>query len=182
MSGRLGVSDCVILLSFESVFANGPIDLFEPHPTKKNHWRCVGRRDDVVIFSSGAKLLPMLVEKSVVSSSLIASAFLVGHGRPFPIVLIEPMTQPVSDTEQHTMLSQIWQHIRQCNQASPAQGQIASIDHIVLISTTEDLRNAKGALSRNRVIAQHQNAIDKVYQSSTGLGRRNLLQRLDVEI
>jgi len=54
-------------------------DIFEPHPTLKDHWLYKGRADDVIVFSNGEKLNPVTIEGIVSDHPLVKSALVVGQ-------------------------------------------------------------------------------------------------------
>lgn len=157
-------------------------DLFEPHPTKAHHWRCLGRRDDVIIFSNGSKLVPSAVEHPICASPLIKTAFIVGQEKPFPVLLVEPAEEEEEEEEDQPSISEevsrarlrekIWAHVQACNTSAPGNGQIESKHHIVVLAVGEHLP------ARNASLDRYSTAIEEVYNQFGHLARRDINQRL----
>ncbi|KZP21519.1 acetyl-CoA synthetase-like protein [Athelia psychrophila] len=56
-------------------------DLWEPHPTKANFWRIVGRLDDVIILASGENMVPGPLETIIMSSPVVNGVVIFGRER-----------------------------------------------------------------------------------------------------
>lgn len=145
-------------------------DLFRPHPTKKGLWRFYGRRDDIIVLSSGEKFNPVPTETSLQQHPSIAGALMIGRGRPRPALLVEP--KPGLGSLQ-TFLEQIWPAIETENLKAPSHGRIAK--SLVLITQTERpfIRAGKGTIVRRLTENAYEPDVDELYSnavSSTSAG------------
>ncbi|KAL8670629.1 MAG: hypothetical protein Q9168_004840 [Polycauliona sp. 1 TL-2023] len=120
-------------------------DLFRPHPTRKALWSFYGRRDDIIVLSSGEKFNPVPTETSLLKHPFIAGALVVGQGRPRPSLLVEAKAGVGSP---QTIREQIWPAIEAENLRAPSHGRIAkSLVHIAN-PETPFVRAGKGTIIR----------------------------------
>lgn len=158
----------------------GSADIFEPHPSKPHHWRILGRRDDVLVFSNGSKLIPHGVEETLRESPLIRTAFVIGQGRPFPSLLVEPDREGLADCgvcDEH-LEEEIWKHVRSSNQSAPGNGQIEAKQHVILTDKGPLPESTKGVPARNASLEQYAAEIDRVYERFGHLARHDINRRL----
>ena len=111
-------------------------DLFEPHPTKANHWKYVGRRDDMIIVGNATNIMPTFFEQEILERDpRVKKAVLYGNGEAHLAVLIE-LTTPVEDGEQMEQAKEeLWPLIEGCNQKMSRATQVAR--HAVVIAAKD---------------------------------------------
>lgn len=133
----------------------------------------------MIIFSNGSKLVPSAVELPVCASLLVKTAFITGHEKPFPILLVEPADQPQSESARAHLHEELWAHVQKCNDSAPGNGQIESKHHIVLVVDGEQLpASSKKIPARSAMLERHAAAIEEVYERFGHLARRDINQRL----
>ncbi|KAF4550841.1 Non-canonical non-ribosomal peptide synthetase-like protein 3 [Elsinoe fawcettii] len=97
--------------------------LFSQHPTDSDLWKYKGRTDNVITLEDGDDFNPEIMEDVVTSSPHVKSCMVVGHGRPFPCLLIEPHDHAEEGKSQRG-LDNIWPAIDQANQRYPRSAQV----------------------------------------------------------
>jgi len=137
-------------------------DLFKPHPSKENLWQYYGRRDDIIVFSSGEKFNPVSRELMIGSSKLLSGVLVIGQGRLQPSLLLEPKPSNVKDDP--TLLEDIWPIVDRVNALIPVQGQIQrSKVHIVAPNTF--IRAGKGTIIRKLTENKLSKEIGQLYRN-----------------
>ncbi|KAJ7041890.1 hypothetical protein C8F04DRAFT_1077642 [Mycena alexandri] len=124
--------------SYTTTFTNSTIDrrpgcslsdLLEQHPKNPELHRIYGRKDDIIVLSSGLKISPGSVEAHITRNPLVQAAVVVGDGRTHPSIIIQltPQSQLdlLDDTKQSKIHDDIWASVEEANKASPAHYQIA---------------------------------------------------------
>ncbi|KAJ7142106.1 hypothetical protein C8R43DRAFT_1238213 [Mycena crocata] len=120
--------------SYATAFTNNEIDgkagcsvsdLLEQHPTKPELHRVYGRKDEMVIFSSGAKMNPVVVEAQMHRNQFIDSALVFGQGRTHPGLIVQLKPEFRGDTAAAEEISEaIWASVEEVNKESPTHFQI----------------------------------------------------------
>ncbi|KAJ7500418.1 hypothetical protein B0H11DRAFT_2225418 [Mycena galericulata] len=64
-------------------------DLLEQHPENPDLHRIFGRKDDLIAFSSGAKMNPVPFEAHVNRNPFVDAALVFGQGKPHPGIIIQ---------------------------------------------------------------------------------------------
>lgn len=78
-------------------------DLWSKHPMKADHWSYVGRTDDIIVFQTGEKMNPLIMEQTIESHPEIAAALLSGSGHIQSSLLLEPR-KPINNDAQRAKL------------------------------------------------------------------------------
>ncbi|EGN94883.1 hypothetical protein SERLA73DRAFT_162904 [Serpula lacrymans var. lacrymans S7.3] len=65
-------------------------DIFLKHPTKEGLWKLVGRKDDIIVLSSGEKTVPAPMENTIASNPVVGGTVMFGRARNHVGILIEP--------------------------------------------------------------------------------------------
>ncbi|KAJ6606020.1 hypothetical protein DFH09DRAFT_966174, partial [Mycena vulgaris] len=103
-------------------------DLLEQHPEKPYLHRIYGRKDDLIPFSSAAKMNPGPVEAHINRNPLVDSALVFGHGRIHPGVIIQLKPEfydLLTDAEKRAkVLDTVWSSVDEANSISPTHFQI----------------------------------------------------------
>ena len=140
-------------------------DLYERHPTQPDHWRCIGRNDDVLVLSNGEKLNPVDTESRVVNShSNISGALVIGQGQFAPGLLIEVRGLDVSDASQRSSLvEQIWPSIQATNKEAAGHAQLSKTLILFTSPSKPFLRTPKLSVRRKPTIDAYAREIDQMY-------------------
>ncbi|KAL8678453.1 MAG: hypothetical protein Q9186_005191 [Xanthomendoza sp. 1 TL-2023] len=138
-------------------------DLFRAHPTKKGLWKFYGRRDDILVLSSGEKFNPVPAETTLQQHPSVAGALIVGQGRSQPALLVEPVPKLVSF---QAILDDIWPLVEQENLKSPSHGRIAKSLVLVTKSERPFVRAGKGTVVRKLTEKAYETDIDELFEKS----------------
>ena len=140
-------------------------DLYVRHPTKQDHWRCIGRNDDVIVLSNGEKLNPVDTESRVVNShSNITGALVIGQGRFAPGLLLEVRDVDVSDATQRALLiDEIWPAIQAANKEAAGHGQLSKALILFTSPSKPFLRTPKLSVRRKPTIDAYASEIEQMY-------------------
>ena len=140
-------------------------DLYVRHPTKSDHWRCIGRNDDVIVLSNGEKLNPVDTESRVVNShSKITAALVIGHGRFAPGLLLEVRDVDVKDPLQRaSLVDEIWPSVQVANKEAAGHGQVSKALIMLTSSSKPFLRTPKLSVRRKPTIDLYAQEIEKMY-------------------
>ncbi|KAJ7673944.1 hypothetical protein DFH06DRAFT_1467316, partial [Mycena polygramma] len=103
-------------------------DLLEQHPHKPELHRVYGRKDDIIIFSTGFKMSPGSIESHINMNPAVDAALIFGHTKLHPGVLIQlkPDFQNdlVDDAKRVKIYDSIWASVEEVNQTSSTHCQI----------------------------------------------------------
>ncbi|KZP21523.1 acetyl-CoA synthetase-like protein, partial [Athelia psychrophila] len=99
-------------------------DLWEPHPTKANFWRIVGRLDDVIILASGENMVPGPLETIIMSSPVVNGVVIFGRERNQVGVLIERTPGVAAAADVVEFRNIIWPTVEEANKEAPAFSRI----------------------------------------------------------
>ncbi|GJF00089.1 acetyl-CoA synthetase-like protein [Phanerochaete sordida] len=153
----------------ERAFATS--DLFEPHPTKPDLWRIVGRKDDVIILSTGEKIVPAHQEAYIIASPLVAGCVMFGREREQPGILVEPHLAHAIDRHDEVALAafrnEIWARVEEANAAAPAFAKIFK-EMILVTDLDKPLpRAAKSTVIRKQALEVYKDEIRQLYETIT---------------
>ncbi|KAJ6461250.1 hypothetical protein C8R47DRAFT_1159650 [Mycena vitilis] len=103
-------------------------DLLEQHPHKPELHRVYGRKDDIIIFSSGLKMSPGSIEAHINRNPLVDAALVFGQALAHPGILIQVKPEfrdhLVDDAKRVKVCDTLWASVKEANQSSPAHFQI----------------------------------------------------------
>jgi len=131
-------------------------DLFEPHPTKPNHWKYICRRDDMIIVGNGTNVMPTFFEQEVLQRDpRVKKAVMYGNGQAHLAVLIELTTPVDGAAEMEHMKQELWPLVESCNQKMSRGTQVAK--HAIVIAAKDRPlpRGGKGDVQRRRAEAMY---------------------------
>jgi hypothetical protein len=117
----------------------------------------IGRIDDVLMLSSGEKVVPAPIEEAILADKRIRSAILFGRERNQVGVLIEPAKY---DQEPASFVESIWPTVNAATADSPNFSRI--FKHLILV-TKEDkpiLRADKGTVKKKATLVAYSDEID----------------------
>jgi long-subunit acyl-CoA synthetase (AMP-forming) len=112
----------------------------------------VGRKDDVIILSTGEKTVPGPMEDAISASRLVNAAVIFGRERSQVGVLIEPKAYP---EDPNAFIDDIWPYIETANADAPAFSRI--VKHMVLLTKPNKnlLRADKGTIKKKASVAAY---------------------------
>ncbi|KAF5392669.1 hypothetical protein D9757_000930 [Collybiopsis confluens] len=160
---------CVAVENLPDVKGYATSDLWIPHPTKPNLWSIIGRRDDVLIHSSGEKTVPGPFEEVVSRSPMVTGVVMFGRQRDQPGVLLELSAEnqvdPTDKALAGTFRNKIWPLIEEANAIMPAFSRVYK-EMILIASPSKPLpRAAKGTIMRQQAFNVYAKEIDEIYDS-----------------
>ncbi|KZP13552.1 acetyl-CoA synthetase-like protein [Athelia psychrophila] len=140
-------------------------DLWEPHPTKANSWRIIGRLDDVIILASGKNMVPGPLETVIMSSPAVNGVVIFGRGRNQVGVLIErtPGAAAASDVVEFRNI--IWPIVEEANKEAPFFSRIFKEMIIVTDGNKPLPRVAKHTVAKKAAMKLYAAEIDALYET-----------------
>ena len=147
-------------------------DIWTTHPRKANHWRYVGRTDDLICYAHGLKYHPAVEETSLCANPLIKSALMVGDKRTQTALLLELRHggSPQNEEERGRLMDKVWPTIAEANALAPSVAQISK-SHVILATTEKPfVRASKDTVLRGRTIDLYKREIDQLYAQAGDKG------------
>ena len=148
-------------------------DILEGRPASKHiEVKIMGRRDDMVVLSTGEKVLPQGLEETLTATSRVKTAIVFGQHRPEIGVIIEPVNT-LSPAEEQPFLDTMWQDIQQENMHLDRHSRVASPYMVILKPPHKTVpRSDKGSVMRKDAYETFQEEIDAAYSChSDSLGQ-----------
>ncbi|KAI1419426.1 hypothetical protein F5Y12DRAFT_778076 [Xylaria sp. FL1777] len=141
-------------------------DLYKPHPTLADHWIYYGRSDNIIVFSNGEKLNPVTIEEIVSDHPELNGALVAGTGHFQPCLLLEPVTQPKTESDAKELLDRVWPLIVTANKETVAHGQIGR--EFMRLSSPQKpfLRAGKGTIQKTATLKLYKDEIDELYEKA----------------
>ncbi|KIA75916.1 NRPS-like enzyme [Aspergillus ustus] len=154
----------------QAVFQNFPHldewrtkDIFRRHPTIPYYHMYQSRIDDVVVFSTGEKMNPISVEAGLNALPGVHAGLVVGHKRPYPVLLIE-LAPPATAEE---TLPAIYAALEELNKLSPKYAQVHPNDILIAALEKPFARTPKGTINRSQTGKLYETEIEALYNAST---------------
>ncbi|KAG2133352.1 putative aminoadipate reductase [Suillus clintonianus] len=147
-------------------------DLFIKHPTIEGLWKISGRKDEVLMLSSGEKVIPALMECIVGTNPYVNGAVIFGRGRSQVGILIEPRAGHEIDVDDEAQVSEfrnrVWPEIEEANRAGPAFSRI--FKEMVLVTRREKPmpRAGKGTVTKKAASQLYEEEINALYDKVEG--------------
>ncbi|KAH7193917.1 uncharacterized protein B0J16DRAFT_87053 [Fusarium flagelliforme] len=147
-------------------------DIFQPHPTLKDHWLYKGRADDIVVFSNGEKLNPVSIEAAVAGHPLVNGALVVGQGKFQAALIIELVDEAVStnDDEKKAFIEKVWPVVEKANSETVAHGRITKDLVAVADPALPFARAGKTTVQRAATVKLYEQFIEDLYEKAQGSG------------
>ncbi|QSZ34263.1 hypothetical protein DSL72_005853 [Monilinia vaccinii-corymbosi] len=140
-------------------------DLFEPHPSIKDAWKIVSRRDAQITLLTGKKFDPVGIEEAIKRHPLVQDAFVFGNGKVYPGAIIIKSEKAIGMGDE-LVSDIIWPYIESLNENGPAHAKIFK-DMLVIKPNTDSLaKTAKGTTRRQRSEEDYDTDISGAYKSS----------------
>ena len=141
-------------------------DLFKQHPRKSGLWKYHGRRDDVIVLSTGDKFNPVPLELKIQAHSNLSGALIVGQGRPRSALLVE-IKPDISSDERNRLKDNIWPLVKEANQLLSGQGRISHGSIVLSSPQMPFIRAGKGSIVRKLTEKLYQKEIEAFYMSQS---------------
>ncbi|KAG2347280.1 acetyl-CoA synthetase-like protein [Suillus weaverae] len=147
-------------------------DLFIKHPTIEGLWKISGRKDDVLMLSSGEKVIPAPMECIIETNRYVNGTVIFGRGRSQVGVLIEPRVGHEIDVNDEVQVSEfrnrVWPEIEEANKAGPAFSRI--FKEMILVTRKEKPmpRAGKGTVTKKAVSQIYEEEINALYDKVEG--------------
>nr|ARJ54151.1 nonribosomal peptide synthetase [Ramalina conduplicans] len=140
-------------------------DLFKQHPTKENLWRFHGRKDDIIVLSSGEKLYPVPMEKQLEGLPNVSGSLITGHGRFQPALLLE--SKEAEGRDDVAVLDGLWPAIESANKSMPGHGRVTR--QMILLAKKDKpfVRAGKGTIVRKLTEKAYAEEIGSLYASKS---------------
>ena len=144
-------------------------DLYSKHPdpAKWFLYKWTSRADDVVVLSNGENLAPALMEASLMSSTAVKGAMIVGHGKFEPAALIDLVDSPPEDVyDRQEILKELEPVVNEANKHAPGHGQL-DLHHVLFADKDRPFRYlGQGKIQRHQTYQQYEEVIEKLYQAA----------------
>ncbi|KAG9246422.1 hypothetical protein BJ878DRAFT_574050 [Calycina marina] len=140
--------------------------------------KILGRNDDLIVLSTGEKVLPYIVERELELSPQIRRAIVFGNGQAEVGVIVEPTSSIASEEE---FIDSIWESVLRANSLMDAHGQISSKSVIIIKAAEKSIPlSDKGQPQRKAVYELFGGEIQLVYES-LGSQTEGLEVELDID-
>ncbi|KDQ22257.1 putative long-chain acyl-CoA synthetases domain synthetase [Pleurotus ostreatus PC15] len=147
-------------------------DLFQKHPTKKGLWKMVGRKDDVIVHTTGEKTVPGPLEDIISSHPGIQGVIIFGEQQNHPGVLIElkdGTRYPRTDEDIKSIRNELWPIIEEANAIAPTFSHIYK-DMIIFVPPNKPFpRAGKGTIMRKAALVAYAPEIESLYDTLEGV-------------
>lgn len=143
-------------------------DLWQQHPSKPGLWRYKGRKDDVIVFSTGEKINPVSFEKAMESLHEVQGAVVFGQDRFQSGLLLEPTSQVLLAYDPSELINELWPAIEKANAELPAHGRVWKSMIIVAKGDKAFKRAPKGSVYRKRTLELYDREIEALYSNENG--------------
>ncbi|KAL2808301.1 acetyl-CoA synthetase-like protein [Aspergillus granulosus] len=140
-------------------------DLFCQHPSIPYYWKYIGRKDDIIVLSTGEKVHPVYLEDEITGLPEINATVVVGNQRPYPLVLVEPKDFA---TPTPAIIAAVSHKVETLNQQATKDARIYIHNIFVAFPEKPFFRTPKGSISRGQTAILYQNEIEGVYRSIDG--------------
>ncbi|EIW83469.1 acetyl-CoA synthetase-like protein [Coniophora puteana RWD-64-598 SS2] len=137
-------------------------DIFVKHPSKENLWRIVGRKDDVIVLSSGEKTVPAPMESAICAHPLVMGAVMFGEGQSTVGVILESRG---AVADERKFVGEVWPYIEDANSAAPAFSRIFKSTVLVAKAEKPFPRAGKGTVLRKATLNEYKTEIDALYEN-----------------
>jgi len=132
--------------------------------------RILGRADDTIVLSTGYKIFPLAIEQLLRSQAWVSECMIVGHDRPYSILLLKPNVDKLLVATKERLESMLLDWLPSILKSYPSY----AIPKAVLVcqeywTPQSGLTNFKGGLRRKKIEAFYSTAIDQKYQESKSI-------------
>ena len=153
-------------------------DLYSPHPSKPNHWKHEGRKDDLLVFRSGSKFNPKVHESLIASHPKVQHALVVGTGRDKSAVIIELRSEYYTEdkSQQKMILESIWPLVVEANNLGETYSELEQ-RYVIFAKKNKPFQiSLKGTVLRKATTSLYAEEIDELYDSVASGGLKALFR------
>ncbi|KAM5346094.1 hypothetical protein ACJ41O_009099 [Fusarium nematophilum] len=128
--------------------------------------RIIGRMDDVIVLKSGEKVMPRLLETSLMASPEIQTAVCVGTGAFEVLIIVEPSPSTCINVQQDSdaFKRHVWSLVKPLNDSLDQHGRVSSIKAIIVKPPSKPIpRSDKGSVMRREVAELFRDEIEATY-------------------
>ncbi|KIK57260.1 hypothetical protein GYMLUDRAFT_766757 [Collybiopsis luxurians FD-317 M1] len=163
-------------------------DLLEVHPTNPAMFRVFGRKDDLLMLSTGEKTNPVPLETMLNQDANVTVAIMFGRGRFQNGVLIQPaeLFNPDDETQLAAFRNKIWPTVEKVNEYAPSHSRIFK-EMIMVTNPSKPVEfTAKGTPRRQATLDVYAPEIDALYEkvensSQTGVTLPEVLNEESIQ-
>ena len=140
-------------------------DLYVPHPSKKDLWKWVARRDDLIVLLNGERTNPVSMEQQIMARNKnVRTAVVAGVQRFQLSLIVEPVSSmDLSITQRAAFIEELWPTIEVANLSCPTHARISK-SHILFTNPAKPLaRTAKGTVQRFATYKLYSKELDALY-------------------
>ncbi|KAF2182104.1 acetyl-CoA synthetase-like protein [Zopfia rhizophila CBS 207.26] len=140
-------------------------DIYSRHPTKPNHWKHEGRKDDMIIFRSGWNFNPIVHEQLITSHPAVQNCILVGTEKDKPAAIIELRSEFYTEEEDRkkAVVEMIWPKIEEANRLADTAGQLGP-QYIIFGRKEKPFAiTGKGTVQRKATVKMYEQEIETLY-------------------
>ncbi|THU85276.1 NAD(P)-binding protein [Dendrothele bispora CBS 962.96] len=124
----------------------------------------IGRTDEVIVLSSGEKVVPNVMENELAACPLLSGVLMFGRGRPHCGLLVEAREPKEADGWAESLVNTIWPLVEKVNSTYPNFGRITREMVIVIPFNNHAVRVDKGGVARAATLLRFEEQIDKAYR------------------
>ncbi|KAF2004768.1 acetyl-CoA synthetase-like protein [Amniculicola lignicola CBS 123094] len=131
------------------------------HP--ETDFNAIGRNDDLIVLSTGEKVLPNMMENFITESKLVKLAMVFGQNQ-FQVGLLVQPTVELLPQEHEAFRDIIWPIVEQANEMVDNHARVSSKKAIAVVSSTTVIpRTDKGSIARKEVNAAFEHEFAEVF-------------------
>lgn len=141
-----------------------PGDLFLEEPPESNYYIIQGRRDDVLVHTTGEKTTPLPIELVIQQCPLVERAVMLGHQRPCCSVLIQLNIEEAFKHELRDIEQQVFAAVQNANKTAPTHSHIGpALIKILPLAKCLPVTH-KGNVIRKQVDLEYGSMIEQMYE------------------
>ena len=146
----------------------GTKDLFQRHPTDKDLWKFVARKDDIIVLLNGEKADPIPLEEAVTANPNVRVAVAFGAGQE-SLGLIVIRSEKGAPLSHEQFLECIMCDLELGNSRVPAYAKVSKEMVIVKDADTQFPATDKSTVIRPRFLKSFSEDIEEVYRAKQRL-------------
>ncbi|KAH8430939.1 uncharacterized protein LDX57_008602 [Aspergillus melleus] len=161
-------------LPYQAVFHSFPDlkefpvkDIFRRHSDKKDYWVYQGRKDDIVVLSTGEKVNPLPIQDAIAAIPEVRAALVVGNQKPYPGLLLELEFDTSPADREGPIMNRLEKALADTNFQGTRDAQINLKDTIWADPQKPLARNIKGYLRRSAIEHDYEDEINHLYARET---------------
>ena len=142
-------------------------DLYTPHPSIPNAWKCIGPLDDRVTLVNGEKVLPLSIEGRIREKALVREAVVFGVTRSIP-GLLAFRAEATKEMSNEDFVNTIWPAVEAANEHAEEFSQIGKNMIVPLPAAIAIPLTDKGSMIRAQMYNVFEKETNKAYHELEG--------------